>query len=223
MIENPHNLFMKINNHHAYVIEGDFDQVVLDIKSSIGEGISVMDIFEYFFESFSIDDARMIKELDIKSPVQGDKKYIILKLNSITREAQNALLKVFEDPSLSSRFFVVVSSANIFIETILSRVEVLRHESFGPKKEIFDAEEFLKSKKAKRLDIVASLLKDLEAGKINKQDLMHFLVSIRNKVENSILDKGSYDQKLLSVLSSLKFIRDKSGSAKLLLERVCLC
>ena len=106
---------MNIGNHHAYVIEGISEEIFVDLKKNLNEIYDVTsdgnpDIMEYIFPNFLVDHSREIKEADIKSPFFLPKKIIIISFDSITREAQNALLKVLEDPSPTSRFFIVTNS-----------------------------------------------------------------------------------------------------------------
>ncbi|HYC34272.1 MAG TPA: hypothetical protein VEC13_00915 [Candidatus Paceibacterota bacterium] len=220
---------MQIGTHHAYVIEGEIEETLASLKEWIhkSDGIEIEtspDILEFHFPSFQVEHSRTIREADLKSPFSLQKKAILISFDTITREAQNALLKVLEDPSPTSRFYILTERADIFLPTMLSRVEVLRHESFGRGESPIDVERFIKSSSAKRLEMVSSLLKDIADEKLPKKAAKNFLRSLARTYEQRVAS-GNVEEmkKLKSVLEALSFVSDKSASLKLLLERVALC
>lgn len=71
---------------------------------------------------FGIDDAR---ELATKAYISSHgTRYVIAYINAITLEAQNALLKVLEEPPSDTEIILLASSKDIFIRTIRSRLIV---------------------------------------------------------------------------------------------------
>ncbi|MBQ9096905.1 MAG: hypothetical protein IJY55_00735 [Clostridia bacterium] len=130
---------------HAYVIEGDKGMgkkliantfaayLVCDGKSSCGvcescrlsSGGSHPDIITVLPEKkqIGVDDIRqVIKSISIK-PYMADKKVVIIPdADGITKEAQNALLKVLEEPPEYVVFIILIQNAELLLDTILSRV-----------------------------------------------------------------------------------------------------
>jgi len=218
---------MNFGTHHAYVIEGDKEKVLLSLKEYLNKfydsSSTNPDIFEHHFPNFLVEHARLIKDADIKTPFSHAQKSILISFDSITREAQNALLKVLEDPSPTSRFFIVTNSVEVLLPTVLSRVEVVRHESYGINKSVIDISSFLKAKPVKRLEMVSALLKQIGDEELSKQEARNFLKNLKIGCEEELL-KGRVDaQKLKTILKTIVFSEDKSASLKLLLERVSLC
>ena len=81
-------------------------------------------------KALGIEDVRNIQKKIFLKPFRGDKKALIIKLNlGATLEAQNSMLKLLEEPPLSSLIFLITDNAKIFLPTILSRVKVIEIEN----------------------------------------------------------------------------------------------
>lgn len=79
-----------------------------------------------FEKPLGIGDVRNIQKKIFLKPLRGDKKALIIKLNlGATLEAQNSMLKLLEEPPLSSLIFLITDNAKIFLPTILSRVKLI--------------------------------------------------------------------------------------------------
>ena len=130
---------------HAYVIEGDKGMgkkliantfaayLVCETGTSCGTcescrlaaGGSHPDIITVLPEKkqIGVDDIRqVIKSISIK-PYMAEKKVVIIPdADGITPEAQNALLKVLEEPPSYVVFIILIQNAQLLLDTILSRV-----------------------------------------------------------------------------------------------------
>ena len=92
-------------------------------KKKKGEGEKKSDF--NFEGTFKIEDARdAIYEARISSETQ---KYIILAASDFTFEAQNALLKVLEEPPKNTKFYLLTKRKNSLLDTALSRLSVQNH------------------------------------------------------------------------------------------------
>lgn len=75
-----------------------------------------------FSEPLSVDDARFIKTDSFIYPNNSAKKvYIILDAHQMTFAAQNALLKVLEEPATFTHFILTTNTSGILLDTIISR------------------------------------------------------------------------------------------------------
>lgn len=74
---------------------------------------------------FSIDAARALTRQASQKAVREDEHVFVILCQSMTREAQNALLKLFEEPPAHTQFFVVMQNIQSIIPTLLSRFVVL--------------------------------------------------------------------------------------------------
>jgi len=74
-----------------------------------------------YIEKFGIDDARELVAKAYNRPVEATEQVLVLRTNFITLEAQNALLKVLEEPPLSTRFIFVIPNGFAVLPTLASR------------------------------------------------------------------------------------------------------
>jgi len=169
------------------------------------------------FETFGIDDGREIKELQTRKPIAHERKIFILSAKFFTTEAQNSLLKVFEEPTEGTHFFVITPNADILLPTLRSRMFILQKSasSNGKKQCFVDVGEFLKNSKAKRLE----LLKDIIEEK-NKNTAISFL----NELEQVLYKKfgGSAPKSLKEIIKCKKYLSGRAPSVKMILEHVAL-
>lgn len=82
-------------------------------------------------KSIGVEAVRMLKDDAYMLPTELEKKiYIIAGAERMTVQAQNALLKILEEPPASVVFFLLCESRNALLPTIRSRVQSLRMETF---------------------------------------------------------------------------------------------
>ncbi|MBR5246516.1 MAG: hypothetical protein IKV25_03995 [Clostridia bacterium] len=75
--------------------------------------------------TFSVDEVRDIRENAFIVPNESDKKIYILKNGqNMNEQAQNAILKILEEPPSYVFFIIVTTSKSTMLETVLSRVQV---------------------------------------------------------------------------------------------------
>ncbi len=113
--------------HHANFVWGGLSEVQ-GLKEILGQAGFVAkanpDFLEMNASAFGIDEARELSRWAINKPISGVRKVAIILADSITHEAQNALLKVFEEPTFGTYFFVILPSGGGLLGTILSRARV---------------------------------------------------------------------------------------------------
>ena len=151
-------------------------------------------------DEFKIDDVKeVIKEAYMAESFQ---KKIILEAKSFNIYAQNALLKILEEPPKNIYFIIIAPSKSIFLPTILSRLIV---EVIKEKKEKIEIEldfknlrmedifNFVKKNKFKSKNelnnlIFTILTKSVESGiKLNTDELESFEKSV---ILSSLNSKG---------------------------------
>ena len=91
------------------------------------------DIYEYSAtggaRSFHVDVVRDVKDNVYVSPNEADYKiYILGNCQCMNESAQNALLKVLEEPPEYAVFFLTVDNKSALLETVLSRSTVISVE-----------------------------------------------------------------------------------------------
>lgn len=77
-------------------------------------------------KKFSVEDAEKIQEESALKPVEGEKKlFVIGDFADATREAQNKLLKLLEEPPEGVYFLLGATVTYPVLPTVLSRVQKL--------------------------------------------------------------------------------------------------
>lgn len=76
-------------------------------------------------KNFTVDAVREIRDDAFIIPNESDKKIYILKNgHNMNEQAQNAILKILEEPPSYVYFIIVTESKSTMLETVLSRVQV---------------------------------------------------------------------------------------------------
>ena len=75
--------------------------------------------------TLQIDSVRSLQTISYRTPVAGDVVWIVICARDWTVPAQNALLKILEEPPAHARFVLVVSSLAKLLPTVQSRLESL--------------------------------------------------------------------------------------------------
>ncbi len=77
-------------------------------------------------KNFTVDAVREIRDDAFVIPNESDKKIYILKNgHNMNEQAQNAILKILEEPPSYVYFIIVTESKSTMLETVLSRVQIL--------------------------------------------------------------------------------------------------
>ena len=150
----------KNNLHHAYLIEGVREEVVPEILSflkDLGIDIKGSDFYHITTDSFNVTDARSLKSVGYERSFIAGKKIFIISANSFLLEAQNTLLKIFEEPIEDTHFFVTVPNIDSLLKTLISRFYVIRTKP-ELEEESKEAEKFLKMSIGNRIDFIKNLI-----------------------------------------------------------------
>lgn len=235
---------MLIGNHHAYFIEGEKDSVLKEIEKFLEkqdfDTKANPDYLVLEYENLSVEDARNLREMHTGAAVQKDGKRVsVITFGSATIEAQNALLKMFEEPNPTSRFFIIAPSLNILIPTLKSRFEIQRpsvnlvnRRSAGKenKSEIGELEleieatpeKFLSMSFGERTKAIKKILDKYSKEKISKSDIFNFLQTLSEEIRAKVVSGEEKKEKFAHILKTLSYINDRSSSVKMLLEHLVL-
>jgi DNA polymerase III delta prime subunit len=150
------------NLHHAYFIEGERESALPELLKFFEKKLGIKtqgdpDFLSFEYDAFGIDEGRWLKEAQMRKPV-GERKIFVISLNSITHEAQNSLLKVFEEPAPNTHFFIISKSSESLLPTLKSRLQIILAKT--EKEEDNSANEFLKMNLKQRLDFLADMIED---------------------------------------------------------------
>lgn len=123
----------------------------------------------YENDEFKVDDARLVmREAYI---AEESKKHLIIVATTYRMEAQNALLKLLEEPPRNIVFILIAKSKTALLPTIRSRMQI---ESIAFEKEIFILD--LDIAKMELADIFNFLKKNKNISKIDLKETIESLL-----------------------------------------------
>lgn len=208
--------------HHAYCFEGDLplikEYLLQSIKKDLGfKSERNPDFWMGEYDKFGIDEGREVSNFSLKKSVGGDKKIIIISTEKITREAQNSLLKTFEEPTKNTHFFLLVPSSAILLPTLRSRLEI---QKIKTERNDDTALKFLKASLKERLDLVKTIIeaKDRTAA-------INLLNDLESEVREKTDIKNITPENVLFFETVNKFrgyLNDTAPSLKMILEHISL-
>lgn len=172
-----------------------------------------IDTHHIIAEKFGIEDARALTIAAYKKPVAGPYRSFVIAAAAMTREAQNALLKLLEEPPQSTVFYILVPHESLLLPTLRSRLLAMAVTSASPESEF--AAEFLKKPLADRLARIADLQKQKDVKSMQALVLGIGNLAAQKDIQ---LPKAALET-LLFVESRLRVV---GGSKKMLLEHLAL-
>ncbi len=209
---------------HAYVIEGNKEDAKAHIVSLLGtrelfppENIDSI-VTEHVH--FSIDDARALKEWQMLSATHPDGKMCVAFADFISIEAQNALLKTFEEPVAHTHIMLVVPNTEAILPTLLSRVVVLKTNKTLISTE--EAKTFLTYSTSERIAYVGKLCEksdDDDASAIVRKNAIHFLDALEVVLATDAVKNSEIIKK---IIDSKRYLQISGASVKMILESIAL-
>jgi len=227
--------FDKNNLHHAYLIEGAREEIVPEITKfleSLGiKTVGNSDFIHINLDSFKIEDARNLKSYGMQKGFSSDKKIFIVSANSFLLEAQNSLLKMFEEPIENTHFFLIVPDTNALIKTFVSRFYLIKSEE-KINKEANEAEKFMAMPWQSRINYIKELLvepdeEDEEGNGIvvlssTRSKALKFLNALESVLHRNFLKNSSSVIIFEHFFKVREYLRMPGSSAKSLMESVAL-
>lgn len=198
------------------------------------EHINKFDIYTLQFEkteessksSIGIKEIREIQKNILLKPMQGSKKAIIISdAHLLTVEAQNALLKLLEEPPLDTLILLIVSGKDILLPTIISRCKVIQ---------LKDGEEEKENKDSSVKDILllstGEKLKRAQDISKNKEEALKWLedsiFTVREQLLTEIMQKEKIEKKYIETLKQLEWahltLSTTNANPRLVVENVLL-
>jgi len=188
-----------------------FDMTFIDVENTLG-----------------IEEIRNVQKKIFLKPFKGEKKAIILqKAHLATIEAQNALLKILEEPPANTRIIVLASSKEAFLPTILSRCKIIvldkpvtSHQKYDESD--IDMDMIEKASISKKLFLAQQVSE-------NKQDALSFLKSAialarKRMLEKTFADSSSQKEieHLTLLLEMYQTLSKTNTNARMIFEQLFL-
>lgn len=218
--------------YQSYVIEGDPQTTasqLLALLEARGEIESKSnDVFHQYYESFTMEDGMEIKEWHSHLGISSGKKICIISTNFINREAEQSLLKIIEEPGERTHFFIVTPDSSLLLDTILSRVQIIKIENDENLEIKKLAISFVKAEVKDRMDMIVNMIKENKSEDSSGQ-LRHFAISFINELEKIVYKKfkdNVKDKNNMFVLEEIGKTRDflslPGAGVKMILEHLAI-
>lgn len=197
----------------AYLIRGGAASRTALIAALEERSVSMRgnpDVLAQEFETFSIDDARALAAFASLRPL-GERKIILVSAQGMTREAQNALLKVVEEGSGHSIFFFIIPAGVPVLPTLLSRCTVV--QALPSDRETERGEAFLRLGYADRLKAAEAFAKtqDREGARMLVRSLL------------ALADEKKFGRELLrDLMDADRYLQLTGSSSKAVIGHLAL-
>lgn len=210
--------FSSLLKHHAVLIENTERKTLSEDLFSELQKLSP--VHRFFNQTvLDIETARTIVSWS-KVPYHTE-KIALISFHTAGTEAQNAMLKVLEEPPHGVRFIIVTSNKAHLLPTVISRLqEVVTKTDNTPTKDS-DALLFLSTSYKDRMKlpcVVALLKQEDEKGRRDRENIRRFILSLSKKLKQAPGNSHLIEE----VLSVASYSGDASTSLKALLEYLSL-
>ena len=203
---------------HFYLIEGASDAwharatTLLEARG---------DVHELVYSTCTIEDAAIIRRMQEER--NEKEQCIIIRAASVTHEAQQALLKAFEEPKGNTYFILSVPRVSAVLSTIQSRAQIISLSIANPL--LKDAQEFIALAPEKRLEWIAKFIKshndDDSSGNFRNLSgaLIAGIIEILRRDPKNLVAKKAF---LNDAIEMRGYLDARGSSVKMILEHLAL-
>jgi DNA polymerase III delta prime subunit len=200
-----------METHHAFLLRGNS---IAESSIPLSHKEQSVDVLHFVRDTLSIDDARELSALAQQTPFLGEQRTFVIQTRDIAFEAQNALLKLFEEPPKHAVFYVVLPTTAMLLPTLLSRLCVSSDGTTHEGEQNDDFADFVKASYANRLALIAEKTKNKDQA---------WIENILRGCEGIAASPEERSPFLLeSIVFVRSYVRTKGASAKMLLEELAL-
>ena len=223
--------------HHAYFVVGEVGQEVEHayafIEAELGiAGAGNADVMVLKYGLFSVDDARALRALADLAPTTGSQKVLIISVSRLFHEAQNALLKLFEEPPEGTTLILILPTEGIVLPTLRSRMLPLPSTATSSAISS-EAQEFIKAGKAEREKITEKILTRAKSDKDDEKQsarlsAIHLIEGLMRKAheqwqtETNATKKKELRLFLDDLNAFLPILHERSAPLKLIFEHILI-
>jgi len=229
--------------HHAFVIEAEAEEGIKVAEAWVEKELGMKiasnpDVAMMRYGLLSVADARRVTELAAGAAFAGEHKVVIIAASRAYHEAQNALLKVFEEPPVGTYLFLILPSLGGLLPTLRSRVQTLENKVWDVARPTSDvgratshtpdeAREFVKATREGR----SAIIKRLTSGKDDekRRELRDEAIALVNGIEAIAYNQQGDtlpSQGVTLLLSDIATLRthlyDRSAPVKMILEHLAI-
>lgn len=188
--------------HHAHLVRLA-EPLHYNHPDSTGE-VLVLD-----YERLGIDQARELQQMAYRTPADATTQTLVVRFLQTTVEAQNALLKLLEEPPATTKFVLVTAPGLQLLPTLLSRVvaeEIVSTEQTDVWQVFLDAP-------------IAERMKQIEVWQKNKD--AQWLQQLQNGLRDWLSAEQATTPSKITLLVTER-LGTRGASNKMLLEALAL-
>ncbi|MDO8742146.1 MAG: hypothetical protein Q7J45_01225 [bacterium] len=218
--------------HHAFVIEANMEKGVGIAERWLSSELKMeskgnSDVVVLRYGLLSVSDARRIADIAAQAPFEGQYKALIITAGRAYHEAQNALLKIFEEPPRGTYLFLVLPTLGGLLPTLRSRVVLLTSSERLPADAISEmAQKFIESSREKRSTMIKKLTsgKDEDDRRARRDEAIEIVNGIEVAAYAALrVKKYKASVELLSEISELRsHLYDRSAPVRMILEHLAI-
>jgi DNA polymerase III delta prime subunit len=193
---------------HAVLIEASYTEGLTYLP--LASQTESPDTVHLHGSRMGIDEVRSLIREAYTTPLYGTERVFVLAYNAFTEEAQNALLKLLEEPPKTARFYIISERPNLLLSTLRSRLVC---SDVAPRTDpLFDMHAFLRLSYGDRLAEIGSSAQKKDEAWLT--DLMHAIETQAHDSKDASL--------IRSILSLKPYFHTPGASKKMILEHLVL-
>ncbi len=210
--------FLDLPLHHAVLLTHPDRKKLTD---SLWEELRTLSPAHRLFSPtiLDIDTARMI--ISWAQASYGDERVGLISFHTAGIPAQNALLKILEEPPLKTRFIIITTNKDTMLDTVLSRLShhILPNDTENNTSEFSKLFLTTLPQQRMKLDAISKLLdKTDEENRKDREAVKEFILSLIPELRSSKVDSRF----ITETLEVASYASDTSSSGKALLEYLSL-
>jgi hypothetical protein len=210
--------FSELPLHHAVLITHPERDAY---SAALWEEISALSPAHRLFNQTVLDIETARKIISWAQTPYNDERIALVSFHTAGVPAQNAMLKILEEPRPGTRFVLLTSNSSDLIDTVLSRVRHVRGVENKKDIQLSHAEEFLRTSHAFRMNLsfVADVLARLdEEGRKDREAVRGFILCL----VTALSEAKAEPRFIAEALEIASYASDPSASGKALLEYLSL-
>jgi hypothetical protein len=204
--------------HHAVlVVTGEREKTALNLF----EELRALSPAHRFFNQTVLDIETSRTIISWANTPYNEEKIGLISFHTSGIPAQNAMLKILEEPREGVRFILVTSNKETLLPTVLSRLQPVEMDD-ASKKDLDEAQLFLATKPTSRIKlpfVVELLSREDEEGRKDRESVRRFILEIGDALRNSS-HKDAHP--FFEIFEMASYASDPSASGKAILEYLSL-
>ncbi|MEK7208783.1 MAG: hypothetical protein AAB677_00810 [Patescibacteria group bacterium] len=212
-------------NHHAYLFIGPRHAALEQIEKII-TAHGPAEVHRHEQEIWNIEDSRQVSERQQLKTWTDQRKFFVIAVETMTIPAQQALLKVLEEPAPQTHFMIVCRESNDLLPTLRSRCQLCQVTTRAVDENALDikwAKNFFATQPDQRLSLIAELTLT-EEGKIDRRQARRRAEALELICHDYLLTKPTPElaEALKAISQARNYLADQSSLPKLIFEHLAL-